>query len=454
MDKQWNKDELTFIDSWKDKEVELAATTALVVGAGILGATGHIPSMTGYGVKAGKLAGKNFEKYLKRSANPAIRHTYTVGSGVFKNLKKGKLSTQQETFDEMVQSSTSRIKDVNEKKLEAAAADRFAKLNNEREFKINQAKALGKDVPDIKVPDPIRVKEQVRIELAEEAAKPFQKDYSQEGIKSLRPKEVVDNLAGSGIAAVGFGGGLTAYHMVNNKLADKDPKRDRTFEAAGSYLKDQKEGKRMNKQAGVRDVHDSLVNLGGKVPAAAATGLGFTGVSLGAASLLNKKKKEEEGSGKKQNRIIIELGENDPAEPSTSGHAMPMGLGMLPRPELSKNASVNSFLKNIGGRKGEIRELDNRVKTHNYSTAAADELRGRDVDGLAKSRFGHLLNDEKSKEKLMDEHANILKTKDLSRIENIKDEVAVDRMKGLGGLGIAGLAGGGVAAMNKEGKPQ
>lgn len=454
MANRWNDEELTFIDSWKDKEVELAATAAIVVGAGVLAAKGQFPNMKHHGENAMKQAGKGFERYVKKSANPAIRNAYNIGSNAFKGLRKGKLPSRGENYDNFMNTSTGRMSQIKEDELKVRADRQYADDIAARAREMDTAKALGKEIPDIPEVDPIRSKEKARQAMVDEMISPKDEYGKPKKPSAIDPGEVANNLVGSGIAAIGFGGGISAYHMVNDQFSEKNKKRDKTFEAAGSYYKRENRNgdDRMRKHAGARELHDGLASLAGKVPAAAATGIGFTGVSLASANMLNKKKKEEDGSN--GNRIIIELGDTDPTERSNSGHATAGGLGMLPRPEFAKSAGIQSFLNNVGGRQKELKPLKKRIDKNDYKASAADSLKGTDIDAQAKSRYGHVFNDERAKEQLFDEKAHAMKNADDDRFEQIKDEVAVDRIKGLTGLGIAGLAGGGIHHLrNKEEKP-
>lgn len=448
MDNHWNKDELTFVDSWKDKNVELAAGTAIIVGAGLFGAKGKMPEVTKYGKQAVGHAGKAFDKYVKKNSHPVIKNGYVLGSTVYKNMKNAKIPNKQEVFDEYMATNKSRMSRVDEKTLDTTFNKTYGEALDKYHAKMDLAKGLGKEPPNIKAPDPVLIREQVRQNLVEQVDElPIERTGQPKPVPLFNKRDVAANLVGSSVSAVGFGAGLTAFHAGNNLLFEKDKERDKTFVAAGSFIDDKKKKERreMNKQAGSREIYDSIATVADTVPKAIGTGLGFTGVSLGAAHLLNKNKPEESN----KNRIIIELGEDDPMNKSNSSHATAGGLNMLPKPEFNKSAGFNSFLKNMGGRKSEINALDRKMKNNDYVSDASNSLKSENVDELASGRFGHLLNSEKSKEKLLDSQAAQLKNQDFQAQEAIKNEVAKTRLAGMGGLGIAGLAGAAAHSRNK-----
>lgn len=459
MDNYYDKDKdfsnLTFADSWKDKEVELAATAAIIVGTAALARGGNSGQLKHYAGRAGKNVKKGFVNYVKKTGNPFVRQGVVLTDGVFESLKKGKVPSRKETLEEF-RSKTQRFqKEVVDEKIENAYQKKLARKMSEYEAKIADAKAFGKSTDDIHKPDPHRIKEQVRQSMFEEKMNPQPKTKRKpwEDMPALNKKEVANNAVGSAIGGVGFGAGLTAFHAINDASSGENKKRDKSFSIAGSYHKKEARevDEEMRKESGTREIYDSVAEFGKKIPSATATGIGFTGVSLGAASLLNKKKKEEEGAkGEGGNRIIIELGEDNPADRSNSGHTTPGGYGLLPRTEFGKTASANRFLSNLGGRGKETKHLKERMNDHDYNASAADSLRGQNVDGLAKERYGHIFEGDKAKEKLFDEQAKKLRANDQSQYEGIRNEVADARVKAMGGLGIIGLGAAGAAKMRGD----
>lgn len=434
---------LTLSDSWKEKTVELAATGAIVATAGSLAAKGNLRDSAKYGKQALKQAGKGFENYIKRKSNPATKLIYNTGKKTMNSLSKKETLSNKSVLEEALNKRDVSWNSIKERDVIAEASKRQANLENQQRHIIEAAKAEGKTPPPFQKVDPIRMQEEVKQEMFENSQKIKDTPFTPKKNFVPKDKEGFSSVfLGSAMSGLGFGAGITALHAIDKASQTTDnKKKNETYEYGGSFIRSERKDK-MKKTAGIRHMHDSFGELGSKIPQAAATGLGFTGVSLGTASILNKKKDEQEGA--KRNRIIIELGEDEFGEDSAPKTTMG-GLSLLPKPDFNKTSSFKGYLKNLGGRKDELTLLNNKVKDFDYHDAASNSLRGQDVDLMAKNRFGHILNDEKSKERLLESEVKKLQNADKQSIDNIKDAVAKDRVytgasAGAAGIGIAGLA--------------
>lgn len=503
----FTKKDFSFADSWKDKTVQLVAGTALVAGGGGLIAKGRMPKVVEFGGKALKRAGKNAEKYIMRRSNKQVKALYPMGKSVFRDLKNQMSKfkdLKKKTADELTQEFNKRKSQLDPKKVEERA---FKIREQERQnFELNEFKKLSRN-PDYKerkfrnqpLEYYLEKAEQEMVEAANPAnqKQPKKKFFNKENMGDLAAGAV-----GTSAAGLGFASGISLFHSF-----DKNPSAQNTYEAAGSFLKDEKKqngqrnqyhqnnqrsnGQRnqynnqrsngqqnqqryrnnnqyrhnnhqqrgntpmknrqpndqFNKQAGARDFYDAFIGKpSGKVGGAVLTGTGF-----GAASYMmnkaNERKRKEEEEQKQKNRIVIEFG----AEDEIDTNPMDGGTKLLHRPTFQKKASVSNFLRNMSGRRGEIRNLESRMKDHDYSTEAADYIKQnyKNPAEEAQKRFSHVLNEDKAKERFLDSQAKMLREQDARKIDNIQEEVAKARLTGIGGLGAIGLTGAGINSMRK-----
>jgi hypothetical protein len=460
VDNQWKKDELTFVDSWKDKSIELAATSALIVGGGMLVAKGHAPDAIKYGKKTLKEAQKGFDRYVNKKLNPSAKFVYGTGKKMWRDFKGLPKIDPKRNFDDKVNDYQAAQSEIAQQDVGMLARKRMSESfgKYKHEMKVKQELDPHFVVPAYIEPSAVEVEERIMQEMIEKEQRKKLGTLTPDGFKQKKPwitkEEFAQNAIASSVGGLAFGGGVTLFHSLDEKIKTDKKNSNRSFEAAGSYLKkDNKrksEGGYMKKHAGVRELHDSLAGAGSKFPQAVASGLGFTGVSVGTAQVL-KKKKEEEAKAKDQNRIIIEFGANDVAGRGDGDHMQAGGYGLIPRANVEKLATVNRFLQNLGGRKAEVSELDKRMTNFDYHQGAAESLKGKNVEDMAQNQYGHLFSDaDKAKEKLFEGTAKQLKQDDFNKQEGIKNEVARDRMYTLGGLGLAGLGAAGVNQLRKE----
>lgn len=440
--------DMNFSDSWKTKSVELAATGAIVLGAGSLAMKGNMGDSVKYGKQSLMQAGRGFENYIKRRSNPVTRLVYNTSKKTVKNVSRAKKINGRDVMENEWNIPRHTIKDIKQDDVVAEASKRQSVIENQRKHLAEIAKETGEEIPVFDKIDPIRLQEEARADLFEDLLKPtsnggFTKRDAVSGEKGTRTSTFV----GGALSGLGFGAGITAIHAANNATIEE---KNKTYEAAGSFMRDkERRGNQMDKRASLRRIHKGGTNVLGKIPTAAATGVGFTGVSLGTAAAL-KKKKEQEAEANKKSRIIIEFGEDELDSNDVGSHTNMGARSLLPRPDLNKTAKVKKYFKNLGGRGTELDTLSDKLKHKDYQSAASDSLKGQDVNQLAKKRYGHILPDEKAREKLLEEQTNKLRNADVNAQRAIKDDVIKAQVYTGGGLGVAGLGAGGLALLNKS----
>lgn len=459
------KNDLTFSDSWKEKSVEMMAVGAILAGAGSLAMKGNLNGTSKYMKQSFKEAGKGFESYIKK-APPVIKLPYNTAKKTFNLVAKKKPVSHEQALSSIGKGKTPDINEIPLEEIQKRSAKLLKQNKETNDYLKTKAEQQGLETPKLLTTDTYRLDAEAKASLHIEKMEAFNK--KQEELKqkafsideSGRKGNRGATFLGGAISGLGFGAGITALHAIDKaSREEKTKKRDHSFEAAGSYLRpshsQRRDQRNMDKQANLRQFHDGIARLGKKVPDAAATGIGFTGVSLGTAALLDKKKKQEaelEAAHKKQNRIIIEFGE-DELESNDPGSHVAMGrMGMVPRPQLSKQASLTNYLRNLGGRSNELNALDKKITNTDYSQLAANNLKYVDAKKVADNRFGHILSPEKAQERLLESETKKLRGIDTDRIDAIKDDVAKARVLTGGGLGLAGLSAAGVHQFNKPQK--
>lgn len=455
-DSSKNKNDINFSDSWKSKSVELAATGAILMGAGSLAVKGNAGDSLKYAKQALKQSHKGFENYIKRRSNPVTRLVYNTGKKTVNTITRQKPISNADILEQEIGKSKESFQSILESDIISEAAKRQSALEGQQKHLKDVAQKLNQKAPMLEEIDPIRIQEEVRSDLymANQKVKDSNNwNPGQKGAGNIDNK--ISTFVGSAISGLGFGAGLTALHTLDKSTRqERDKKKDRSFEAAGSFLPN-KDGGRNNlrKEAGYREVYDGLASLGKKVPQAAATGLGFTGVSLGTASVLNKQKEKEKANAEpNKSRIIIEFGEEGMNQEDKSNHTSMGGLGILPKNDFNKQASASGYFKNLGGRSSEKRLLGNKINDHNYQADAIDSLKGTNAKDVAKTQYGHILNEDKAFERLIEDTAFKYKGNDKQRLENINNDVAKARLATGAGVGLAGIGAGGLGLLHKKKK--
>lgn len=455
-DKNSFLDDLTFIDSWKDKTVQLAAGGALIAGTGVLVAKGRGPNVARQATKTLKQMERNADRYILKHLKKPQKLVYQVGKNVVKGVAQNvKNITKQEKIDvkSLMEKHKSSVQNLDPKKVQQRAFDiqqrdrnnfernQFANLDSNESFNPRTFKNKPKAYYE----------ERAKQELIAEANNPkptfkkkmFGKDVLQENI---------DNIVGAGLAGGAFATGISIVHAL-----DSNPKAQRTYEAAGSLIRDDNQTKGYNnmnnnstkkrefsKQASVRDIHETLLSgPGKKIGGSILSGIGFGTASVGFNEMNKRKKEKEEAQNKKQNRIIIEFDADKPIDSTP----VDGGTGLVPRPSFDKLAGLQNYTKNLLGRKTELRDLNTKLNDYDYIAEAANHTARQ--GGIPKDNpFSQILGKEKGNEKYLESQAHKLRQEDKAKIESIKDDVAKAQTYTIGGLGIAGAAG--LAASNRK----
>jgi hypothetical protein len=482
--KGWYQNDKTvdFKDSWLQNTVELAALGAIVTGAGALAVKGDFSGAAKPGKKVFDVMVKGWENYLKRNGSKGGQFGYQVGKKVFFNMKKHPRVTGDERRNLLYSQIDDKMQNIDTKQLRKEVSKQ---IQNEgflppftKERDIKTWDDVVDDILDNK--DNIkdnRLKNKVKLLYQQSHDQQLKKDLNFNQPVSSKPKgklfgnnnndksplidkkQLSRDMISAGVSGLAFGAGISGFHAVDRLSSDKDnqQKLEDTFQFGGSFLP-KKEDEKMDKRAGALEFHNALKGIGKKTPEAIASGIGFTGVSLGAAKIMNDKKKKEEESGEpKGTRVIIELGDTAP-ELNDKNHATAGGLSLLPKfaSEQSEGLSKlafkgGSFVKDLFGHGDEIK----RLETANYDDLAASQLKDSDVPSLLQQQYGNLVNDKSEaqfRNRLFDSKAKALKQDADAQIEELKTRTAKAQLTAGGAaLGVGGgLAG--IAYHNREDK--
>lgn len=456
------KENLNFKDSWLNNTVELAALGTIVAGAGTLAVKGNLGSSLKSGKRAFQAFGKGFENYLKRN-NRLGHFGYNLGKKTFKNLKKMPLPDPEEGRKMLL----SKVRDiVDEVETNPDIQKRIQTLANRQfndEVGMNKQYLATKGQPLYSHQDPDlrrrelyehfkneEVKKLSGIAPPSSPQKPKDKWFqSSDGKPLLDKKEVSKEMITSGLVGLGFAGGITGMHAIDRLSGNPDTQKnvEDAFHYAGSFLPRKDEGK-MKKEAGSLETYNALKQIGRKTPEAVATGLGFTGVSLGTAKVLNKSKEQTKEEDSNKTRVIIELGAQEPHNDKLNT-AFPAG-NLLGLPKLSSSESTGlakvafrGFIQDFKGYDPVIKKL----RAKNYDEIAAHQLKDDNIPAILKREYGNLINDKTEAQftkHLFDNRAKGLKEWDDKHIKNLETLTANARLKaGAGALTV----GGGLAAL-------
>lgn len=475
-EKGWYDDNknLDYKDSWLQNTVELAALGAIVGGAGHLAIKGDFSGVAKPGKKVFDVMVKGWENYLKRNGSQAAKFGYQVGKKSFFNLKKHPRVTGDEGRNLLMAQIDDKTKNIDQTQLRNNIATQLQKEGNLPPFTKNRDIRTWNDVVDdiLDNKDSIKdnkLKNRVKVLYQQSFGTQLKRDLNlippeptkqkgrlfgknNDNSPLIDRKQLSREMISSGVAGIAFGAGISGFHALDRISSEKDnqKKLEDAFQFGGSFLS-KKEDDTMNKSAGALEFHKGLKAIGKKTPEAVASGIGFTGVSLGAAKLMNdKKKKEEEENGEpKGTRVIIELGDTTP-ELNDKNHATAGGLSLLPKfaseqdGGLAKLAFNGTFVKDLFGHGDEIQKL----KAMNYDDAAASQLKDSDVSSLLQRQYGNLVNDQTKAQftnRLFDSRANAIKQNADNRINDLETRTAKAQLTaggaalGIGG-GLAGLA--------------
>lgn len=480
--KGWYQNDKTvdFKDSWLQNTVELAALGAIVTGAGALAVKGDFSGAAKPGKKVFDVMVKGWENYLKRNGSKAGQFGYQVGKKVFFNMKKHPRVTGDERRNLLMSQISDKMDSIDPNQLRKDVAKQLQNEGQLPPFTKERGIKTWNDVVDDILDNKDNIKDN---QLKNKVKLLYQQSHDQQLKKDLNfnqpeprkqkgklfgnnnndntpvfdKKQLSRDMISAGVSGLAFGAGISGFHAIDRLSSDKDnqKKLEDTFQFGGSFLP-KKEDETMDKKAGALEFHNALKGIGKKTPEAIASGIGFTGVSLGAAKLMNdKKKKEEESAEPKGTRVIIELGDTAP-ELNDKNHATAGGLSLLPKMASNPSEGLSklafkggAFVKDLFGHGDEIK----RLETMNYDDAAASQLKDADIPSMLQKQYGNLVNDKSEaqfRNRLFDSRANAIKQNADSQIKDLQTRTAKAQLAAGGtALGVGGgLAG--IAYHNKE----
>lgn len=458
---------------WKSTALELGVLSGIGMGVGAMLLRGNASKAAEGGGKAVKRVAQNVDRYLERSVfkrNP-------LGKFVYKSLKKvpsqsSKLKRELADPDLAFDFDPVAIKRQVAKERQEAVLREMA-----------QAHIEGRDPrPAEQLFDTTLAKKRRESEAgaAWRDGKPSPYlaggkpgDGAKPEVKNGR-KGLFDEGVGAAVAGLGFGAGLTAFHALDRKLSGEDPKKERSYEAAGSLIG----GESMDKRAGsAGDVYKGVGEFGKKIPNAVANGIGFTGVTLGTASLLEKVRADarkkaggdqpqvvvieapaEENKGKRKKNDTLQavhvLSQAHPANYMMTQQASDTSgvekLAANPFPGLVQKAKANPFVQDLAGHGAERKRLLERVNGNGYEREVL-ETAGDDAIEAASAPFRRIHGDDKAREKGVAGLADALKKQDQAAHDALYDRMARARLL-TGGAAIAGGGTAGLLAHDREGR--
>jgi len=471
---------LNYKDSWLQNTVELAALGTILTGAGTLAVKGDFSGAFRNGKRAIGAAGKGFENYLKRNGSMKTKFGYQVGKKVLQNLRMMPKPTGREGADQLGAILGNGVKEVDTNpEIQKRIRDEVSRRLQQEQSRNVVDKAIDGSTRFPNTDPEARARVLYEKVRDEEIQKQLYGDKASITNKSPRKKEnakplfnkkqVAKDMVGAGLTGTAFGAGISGFHALDRASSDPDnqKKLEDTFHHAGSFLK-KKEDNSMNKSASSLDVYKGLGGIAKKTPEAVASGIGFTGISLGTAKLLNGQdpRSPKDGTDKdtdnQSTRVIIELGKDDQPRPGDKHSAMPMGLSGLPRlaqektEDLEKTAlpSFNGLKQFARDFKGYGKQID-ELKGQNPADVAATRLRNENIPKLLEENYGNLAKDDYSKgqftNRLFDSYTTQAKNELDDTVKGLETQTANARLKaGAGGLLAAGGGLAGLAAMKSK----
>lgn len=479
--KGWYDDtkNLNYKDSWLQNSVELAALGAIMTGAGTLAVKGDFSGAFRKGQKAFGAMGKGFENYLKRNGSMGTKFGVQVGKRAFFNLRKMPKHTGNEGVEgirEMLGKNMDAIK-TDEKTQQRLRDEVTKRFNSEMGRRRTKDSLDGTNTARETNPDELKQYFYEKVHMEElnhrlygtpepSAYKSGGKNKPTDNKPLFDKKQIARDMVGTGLTGIAFGAGISGFHALDRMSSNPDnqKKLEDTFDYAGSFLK--KEDNKMDKKAGALEFYKGLGGIYKKTPEAIAGGIGFTGVSLGTAKMMNSQKEKKDGEEQTDNtRVIIELGK--PKSPLTDVNHTPLGLAALPSVASailnSNDMEKTAFqpfkaLKQFGQDfKGYGKQID-ELKAENPADVAAARLRNENVPNLVKQQYGNLISNEHSQgnftNKLFDSYTAQAKNEIDDTIRDLETQTAKARLKAsAGGLALAGGGLAGLAAM-KSGRKE
>lgn len=462
---------------WKSTALELGVLGGIGMGVGATLLRGNASAAAQGGGKAVKRVAQNVDRYLERSVfkrNP-------LGRFVYKSLKKvpGQSSKLKRSLgDAGMDVGTGQIA------IERSVIERrVAKERQEAVMReLAQAHMEGRDArPAEELFDTTLARKRREAEAGaawrDGKTSPYlagEAPRADATPSNDKKKSLFDEGVGAAVAGLGFGAGLTAFHALDRRLSGQDPKKERSYEAAGSLIG----GEDMQKRAGsAGDVYKGVGEFGKKIPNAVANGIGFTGVTLGTASLLEKVRADarkkaggdqpqvvvieapaEEKKGKRQKNDTLQavhmMAQSHPANYMMTQQASDTSgvekLAANPFPGLVQKMRANPFVQDLAGHGAERKRLLDRVNGNGYEREVLESA-GDDAIEAASAPFRRIHGDDKAREKGVSGLADALKREDQAAHDALYDRMAKARLL-TGGTGLAGAGAIGLMARDKEGR--
>lgn len=483
------KKNLNYKDSWLQNTVELAALGAIVSGAGTLAVKGDFGGVTKGLQQGAGVLGKGFENYLKRNGSMGTKFGYQVGKKSFSNLRRMPKHTGNEGA-EQVKALFGKNMDAIEKDPEVQKQIRKEvnkRFNSEMGMRRTNDSLDGTSTAKETDPDKLKqfLYEKVRMEELNyrvhgtprpQDPKPRGKKNKANSLTDNKPlfdkKQIAKDMVGTGLTGIAFGAGISGFHALDRMSSNPEnqKKLEDTYQYAGSFL-NKEEKTAMDKTAGALEFYNSLGGIGRKAPEAIASGIGFTGVSLGTAKMLNGQDPRQKKDGEENHdntRVIIELGK--PKSPKNDINSTPLALSGLPTiasayqqsKQMEKTAlpafnGLKQFARDFKGYNKEIDEL----RRENPADVAAARLKNEDIPSLVKKQYGNLASNEYQQgqftKNLFDSHTQQAKSEIDDTIKDLQSQTAKARLTvGAGGLALTGGGLAGLAAMKskREEQPQ
>lgn len=312
------KDEVGFKDQWLQNSVELAATGAILTGAGALAVHGGPAAVASSGQQAAKAAGRGFDNFMRRSGHPTTRLGYGVAKKTFDNLRRMSPKQRKSVMDDLnsLKNNDKIMEKLKSRKVTNAIDEQVDKEITSYLGRINQQRLRqGKKsltLDDVQEHNNFlwnKAEGQAFEQLQNGADIPFQSKRTKEKVEKLLPKktkkDIASQAAASGGAGLAFGAGLSGFHAADRLVRKRDnqDKIEEAFNLTGSFLrqKDKDEEKEANTQSDgaeklalapdrLEKMFSAEKTAGTKTKAGAglAVGLGLAGAGM----LANQKKKE------------------------------------------------------------------------------------------------------------------------------------------------------------------
>lgn len=476
------KDSYRDSKEWQSKALELGVIGAIGVGVGSTILRGNASSMKQGAGNAAKRLTKNVDRYMDKT----VFRKNPLGRFVYRTLKN--VPRQSDLIKRDGEGA------INELKYDMEAIRRNAQQAKQNVALKEVADAYLEGRPPVS-PDQLFDEKAHIVKLKSEAGDQWRRGLKSDLLVGNAPppqplpqpnkKNLASEAIGASVTGLAFGAGLTGFHALDRKLLGEDKKKERSFDAAGSYLG----GKTMEKKAtgGATQAYKNIATFGNKIPLAIANGIGFTGVTIGTASLLEKVRAEarqkagaepmvpqvvivENDSGKKGKNKTLEqahflssshpanymmqqnAGETDDLLEKVSGvrdigSRLQASFSGIPQ-------KAQNFMNDFRGHSDERRRLLDRIegRSISYENEVARTATPGDVADAAKD-YEKFHSPEKAKELSLAHLARNMKMQDQAAHDALYDQMASARLKGLGVAGTgAGLAF--LARPKKEGEQQ